>query len=105
VDYVKGLLRAKVVLDEGELTVQYTSGFPAGGSNKVLAQVPEWLKQAGIMAAVHYLQITPANIINKQNVSMKDVTEPLRVLLSRIVNPKSRPRMGLEFAARTSVVE
>jgi hypothetical protein len=105
IDYKNGVIRAKAKPISGTLTIQYTAGFPTKGTNKILDTLPEWLKQAGIMAAVHYLQITPANIVNKQNVSMKDVTEPLRVLLSRSLNPQFRPRMSLEFAVRTQTVE
>lgn len=107
VDYARGLLtpKFKPLAGANAVTVQYTRGFSTKGNYKVLDGVPEWLRQAGIMAAIHYLQITPANVINKQNVSMKDVTEPLRVLLSRSIYPKARPRLGLEFAARTEKVE
>lgn len=106
-DYERGVLAAlfKPLSGAGAVKIQYTAGFPQKGTNKVLDTTPEWLKQAGIMAAVHYLQITPANIANKQNISMKDVTDAIRVMLSRVINPKSRPRLNLEFAARSQTIE
>lgn len=107
IDYTRGLLtpKFKPLAGVDAVTVEYTRGFAETGTNKVLSGLPEWLKQAGILAACHYLQITPANVVNKQNVSMKDVTEPLRVMLSRVIYPKARPRLSLEFAARSEKVE
>lgn len=95
VDAEKGLVFIRYALTGGLLTinVEYAAGFdiPTGDPPQVYEEVPHWLSRAAIMGAHRILQVNQGNT-QRMTVSLKDLTGPLRVLMSGIVNPHVRPR-------------
>jgi len=83
------------------VSVTYTAGFPTTGTDKVLKDAPDWLVRAGIVAAQHFMSLTPAHVSSKKVTSATDIARSIREVLSVLINPYRRARMGMNFPGRT----
>ena len=85
---------------EGTQTVvfSYDAGFAKGDPLKGL---PDWLTQAGALAAAKLVHANPANAANRKVSIMKDIQSVLLGEVSLLLNPHIRLRGGVVFPDRT----
>lgn len=81
------------------MSVTYVAGFSAVSG--VLTGLPDWLVQAGTVAAQHYLSLNPAHIPGKKITAVKEISSGLRERVSVLVNPHLRERALMSWPART----
>lgn len=81
-------------------SVTYTAGFVTSGPDKVLRDIPGWLLEAGRVAAIHYLNMTPAHIASKKVATIKEITKAIDDRVSALINSEKRERMGMHFPGR-----
>lgn len=79
--------------------VEYRSGFSVGGNN-IAQDVPPWLQQAVITAALHVLQ-TQA-ITHQKSIEQRDYSQLLRVQLYNQISQKIPHYVGKNLPSRTS---
>jgi hypothetical protein len=105
VDHRKGTVTVlrDVPVGAHTLSITFSAGFPARGTDKVIADAPDWLVQAGKSAAQHYINLNPAHVSSKKITAVKDITVGLKDRITALVHPELRERYGMTFPIRTVI--
>lgn len=90
VKYDEGVV-SLLVQPARSVDITYISGFDTA-AEQVYSGVPDWLRAAAIMSSVYYLRMSPAQVSNTKRPSILELLSPLRVEISRLLNPRVRPR-------------
>lgn len=80
------------------LLFSYDAGFSESAG--VLKDTPEWLAQAGLLAAAKILQANPANMANRKVVAVREVQNAMLGEVSSVLNPHIRTRSGVRYPDR-----
>lgn len=104
-DPVNGILTllAGVTTGRQRLIMAYDAGFSADPSTKVGANLPDWLKQAGIVSAVKLVSTAPLNTAKQKSNMYKEVQSALQGEASAILNPHIRPVMGMVWPDKATI--
>lgn len=99
----KGVLTFRSVPAEGEhrISVSYDCGLPKDSAYQDTLKSPYWLQETAIAMAILALNTQPSTPATRKDRAGASITSLLFNLAGRLLTPHTRPRLCVEFPART----
>jgi hypothetical protein len=83
------------------LSATYDAGLAVDSQTKVAKDVPDWLNEVAIAAAVLSQNVMPSAQANRKEKNVIGAARAISSLLYRTLAPHFRPRLGVDFPVRT----
>lgn len=83
------------------VSITYDYGFLTDSTDDVPEGIPDWLRDAALIAATHLLNVVPSTQANRKVGMVTHVSQELRRVLFRLMAEHLRPRMLVSYPSRS----